>query len=191
MLGTSESIGKAFGLASFGHFGQKRKYIEEAYICHPVRVMSVIAESLTAEEIKTHQGILEAAIGHDLLEDTNISENQIKGILGKEVLALVKELTFPSSKMPKESPRVAKFEADTKQLKIISNTAKIIKMSDRFDNLRDIELSGYRYSNKYLKEAEIILEICAASHSGLAARLDKRIKDKYQIINSNSMEWRQ
>lgn len=176
-------LGEAFVLAFAGHFNQRRKWRKEPYICHPVRVMHLVKAVLTADEIKKRPGILEASICHDLLEDTEVTELQIKDAIGEDGLCLVNELTFPSSKIPLQSPREEKIKIDHAHLKTVSSTAKIIKMADRLDNLIDIEITSRKYANKYLKESIAILEICGEHNETLSEILSKMITDKIELVN--------
>ena len=90
--------------ARSAHEGQRRKYANEPYINHPVRVMQICAEYVTDEVV------LEAALLHDVIEDTEVSANMLFKFLqtlhpGPEavkVLKLVQELTdeYVSAKYP-------------------------------------------------------------------------------------------
>src|SRR3954465_6830525 len=81
--------------ATKAHGEQRRKYTPEPYIVHPVRVMKLCAEYTDKTTI------LYAALLHDVLEDTDVDEQQMFSFLksvmttneARETLLLVVELT--------------------------------------------------------------------------------------------------
>lgn len=193
-LGSEESIGAAFTTAYSAHFKQQRKWGMEPYICHPIRVMHII-ESEVIERVPdlAYSGILEATVLHDTLEDTSLTERHLSNIFHPKIVDLVKELTNPSSKLPLESPRAIKKEMDFKHIAKISNLAKIVKLADRYDNIRDIERVSVKYARKYLDESKTLLDICSleisnAGHEALVKMLGNRISDKLDVISRKSAE---
>ena len=78
---------QALEFARKAHGNQQRKYSEELYIEHPIRV---------AELVKTVDHTPEmicAAYLHDVVEDTGISLQDIERRFGLKITGLVKELT--------------------------------------------------------------------------------------------------
>jgi len=81
--------------ATNAHGEQRRKYTPEPYIVHPIRVMKLCAEY--TDKIT----ILCAALLHDVLEDTEVDEKQMRDFLrsvmedkkADETLRLVIDLT--------------------------------------------------------------------------------------------------
>lgn len=81
---------KAF--ASKAHQGQARKNSNEPYITHPVRV----AERLEKEGCS--DDLISAGYLHDVVEDTNVSIEDIERQFGKEIADLVASHTEDKSK---------------------------------------------------------------------------------------------
>lgn len=96
--------------------------------------------------------ILLAAILHDIVEDSNITIDQIEKEYSKRVAKIVHLTTKPNEYVPKDFYN--------KVLKSKELGAKMIKVADRIDNM----LTNYCYSekaistDKYLKETEDYFE---------------------------------
>lgn len=129
--------------AAKAHDGQLRKYGDNIpYITHPLRVASMIILHPSANE-----NIVCAAIGHDLCEDTKTTSAQLIHEFGYDVFNMVWWLTNPSKKHP-ELKRAARKEMDRNHLKDAPRAAKLIKLADRLDNLRDFKTSLSHLLNK-------------------------------------------
>ena len=61
--------------ADSAHADQMRKYANERYIVHPVRVMNI------CREITEDPSILAAALLHDVLEDTPVTPQEMQQYL--------------------------------------------------------------------------------------------------------------
>jgi guanosine-3',5'-bis(diphosphate) 3'-pyrophosphohydrolase len=126
-------IKKAFYFGEKAYNGIKRKS-GEPYLNHCLRT------ALNLAELKLPAEIITAGILHDVLEDSNISEEELKNEFGEEITFLVKGVTKISSYHYKE-----KNLAQAENLrKLILATIKdvrvaIIKLADRLDNMRTLE----------------------------------------------------
>ena len=79
-------IEKAYKLAYQAHDGQVRKS-GEPYIIHPLCVATILAE------LELDKETIIAGLLHDVLEDTIMTEQEIKDEFGEEVLLLVDGVT--------------------------------------------------------------------------------------------------
>jgi RelA/SpoT family (p)ppGpp synthetase len=106
----------------------------EPYLNHCLRT------ALNLAELKLPAEMITAGILHDVLEDGNVSEEELKNEFGEEINFLVKGVTKISSYRYKE-----KNLAQAENLrKLILATIKdvrvaIIKLADRLDNMRTLE----------------------------------------------------
>ncbi|WP_457749630.1 RelA/SpoT family protein [Sulfurimonas sp.] len=82
----SEPLEKALQFSIESHSGQYRKS-GEPYIIHPILVASIVA-SITNDESMAIAGLL-----HDVVEDTQITIDEIENLFGKDVAHLVAGLT--------------------------------------------------------------------------------------------------
>ena len=127
-----EGIKKAYELAAKMHDGQLRKS-GEPYIIHPVEVAKILA-SLGMDEQTIIAGLL-----HDVVEDTEYTEEQLKEDFGEEVTLLVDGVTklgnlvFETKEDAQAENLRKMFLAMSKDIRVL-----IIKLADRLHNMRTI-----------------------------------------------------
>ncbi|MGQ9705975.1 MAG: RelA/SpoT family protein [bacterium] len=125
-------IRNAYNLALRGHAGQVRKS-GRPYIEHLLSVAYILAQH-RMDTITVSAGIL-----HDILEDTEVTQDEIEKTTGsKEVIELVNSVTklsrVPVSSELSEVMNLRRLLlAMAKDLRVV-----IIKLADRLDNLRDL-----------------------------------------------------
>jgi len=132
---------KAFNLASAGNIDQKRDS-GEPYITHPLHVAIYLSElSMDLETIVS-------AILHDLIEDTDITYNDIKKEFGKEIADIVDGVT-KLDKINYNSKEEAKADAIRKMVIAMSKDIRvlILKLADRLHNIETID-----YLNEWKQE---------------------------------------
>ncbi|MEE0745617.1 MAG: RelA/SpoT family protein, partial [Anaerovoracaceae bacterium] len=153
-----ELIGRAYDVAEEMHRGQLRKS-GEPYLIHPMAVAEILAD-LGMDEETIIAGLL-----HDVVEDTEYTEEQLVSEFGEEVGLLVDGVTkLGSLKFKSKEERQAEnlrkmFLAMSKDIRVL-----IIKLSDRLHNLRTI---NYMTHDKIIEKCRETLDIYAP----LAARL--------------------
>ena len=126
-------IEKAFYFGEKAYQGVKRKS-GEPYLNHCLRT------ALNLAELKLPAEMIMAGILHDVLEDGNVSEEELKNEFGEEINFLVKGVTKISSYRYKEK-NLAQAENLRKLIlaTIKDVRAAIIKLADRLDNMRTLE----------------------------------------------------
>jgi len=143
-------IDKALNLAIENHEGQKRKS-GEPYITHPIAV----ADSLLNLGIR--YTAVAAALLHDVLEDTNISEKEMREQFGDEIVDLVvgvtklKDYKFKSKHQEQAENFMRMFLAMSKDPHVL-----IIKLADRLHNMQTIEFLSPERQNAMAKETQEI-----------------------------------
>ncbi|MDA3013455.1 MAG: RelA/SpoT family protein [Actinomycetota bacterium] len=126
-------INEGFQFASKGHENQKRKS-GEPYITHPLQVAIYLSElSLDIETIV-------AALLHDLIEDTDITYDDLHTKFGKEIADIVDGVT-KLDKIKYNSNEEAKADAIRKMVIAMSKDIRvlILKLADRLHNIKTIE----------------------------------------------------
>ncbi len=115
------------------HGGQKRASGEPFFI-HPLQVAEILVDmQLDCEAVI-------AALLHDIVEDTEVSQAELKRRFGKQIAGLVDGVTKISivkamSKSEQESESIRKMLfAMTKDIRVI-----IIKLADKFHNMSTLE----------------------------------------------------
>ena len=153
-----EKIGRAFDVAAKMHEGQMRKS-GEPYLIHPLAVTKILAE-LGMDEDTLIAGLL-----HDVVEDTEYTNEQLTEAFGEEVALLVDGVTkigalAYENKEQRQAETFRKmFLAMSKDIRVL-----IIKLADRLHNLRTI---NYMTANKIKEKCSETLDIYAP----LASRL--------------------
>ena len=120
------------------HEGQTR-IGGEPYISHPVEV----AKNLEEKGFTDAKYII-TALFHDLLEDTDATEQEISYYGGADVLAAVKVLT---------KNKGYKMEIYIRDIKD-NDIAKMVKLSDRLHNLLSATVADKGFQERYVKETE-------------------------------------
>lgn len=150
---TLSIFSKAFHFAHVAHTGQVRKYTDEPYVNHCLAVARLVRERTYDEEV------VAAAMLHDVLEDTDTTEEELKKEFGTRITQLVVEVTdvFTKEKYPLLN-RFARKKREAKRLGTISDDAKLIKLCDLIDNTSTIIKYDPGFSVIYLREKADILE---------------------------------
>ena len=156
-------IEKAYHVAFEAHKGQVRKS-GEAYIIHPLCVAIILAE------LELDKETIAAGLLHDVLEDTVMTEEQMREEFGDEVLLLVDGVTklqhlhlTDNIKNPKDK-NADRLEMQAENLrKMFLSMAKdirviLIKLADRLHNLRTLQ---YQSPEKQIEKARETMDIYA------------------------------
>ena len=153
-----EMLVRAYHYAEQAHSGQKRAS-GEAYFIHPCAVAKILME------LGLDCATIAAAFLHDVIEDTPVTEDDIRREFGEEVLRLVSGVTkldkiVFKSREEEEAENFRKiFVAMAKDIRVI-----IIKLADRLHNMRSL---NFLSKERQLKMAQETLDI----YTPLAGRL--------------------
>lgn len=169
-------INKAARFAALAHAGQYRKYSgkDTPYITHPMRV----AGRVSLQEGATDK-MIAAAWLHDVIEDTPVTEGELRSGFGDEVADLVVDLTN-TSKSIEGLNRAGRRKVDHERLSRASTEAKVIKLADRLDNLSDMTddpLVPEGFRKLYIEESLSLIESLRGTGSELESALEERLKE--------------
>lgn len=171
-------INRAFQYAYDGHNGQNRKS-GEPYITHPLHVALYLCE------LNFDKETIAAALLHDLIEDTDISYEDLKKEFGEEVADIVDGVT-KLDKIKYSSNEEAKADAIRKMVIAMSKDIRvlILKLADRLHNIQTIE---YHQDWKQEKIANETLYVYAPLAHRLGFQSIKHIlEDKsFKILHAN------
>ncbi|XP_069321800.1 guanosine-3',5'-bis(diphosphate) 3'-pyrophosphohydrolase MESH1 isoform X1 [Eulemur rufifrons] len=121
---------EAADFAARKHRQQRRKDPEGTpYINHPIGV----ARILTHEAGITDIAVLQAALLHDTVEDTDTTLDEVELHFGAQVRRLVEEVTDD-----KTLPKMERKRLQVEQAPHSSPGAKLVKLADKLYNLRDL-----------------------------------------------------
>ena len=151
-----KEIRKAFNLALNSHEGMRRKS-GEPYIFHPIAVARIVAE-----EVGLGTTSIICALLHDVVEDTEITLEDIESLFGKKAANIIDGLT----KIDKVDPATESMQAENfrKILLTIADDVRVIliKIADRLHNMRTLESMP---SHKQLKiSSETIFVYAPIAH---------------------------
>ena len=134
-------------LAEKYHKGQFRKGEGNVpYIVHP----QAVAETLTGWGEKPAADSVKTAWGHDLLEDTAVSESEILAVSNEHVLNCIKMLTKPDGV---KKSNYLQGVADSGIRDVL-----LVKIADRNCNSRDfVKLKNALYALQYMHEADALI----------------------------------
>lgn len=107
---------------------------DNAYL-HSTRVARYIREELGIVD----ENLQIAALLHDVVEDTDVTVNQIEGIFGKKVASMVSQLTRSSQPSDTQFEKIIRKIEQNLTLKEAPYAVRVIKCADRIDNLRSSE----------------------------------------------------
>ena len=186
-------INEAFIFANEGHKNQKRKS-GEPYITHPLQVAIYLSEiNLDVETII-------AALLHDLIEDTEITYEDIKTKFGKEVADIVDGVT-KLDKIKYNTTEEAKADAIRKMVIAMSKDIRvlILKLADRLHNIKTIEYHNDWKQEKIASETLYVYaplahrlglqsikhELEDVSFKILFNKQNKEIQDQITLANPN------
>jgi guanosine-3',5'-bis(diphosphate) 3'-pyrophosphohydrolase len=131
--GDKRMIRKAFDMALESHQNMRRKS-GEPYIYHPIAVAQI-----AAEEIGLGTTSIVCALLHDVVEDTDVTLDDIERDFGKKVAKIIDGLTKISGVFDTNSSLQA--ENFRKMLLTLADDVRVIliKLADRLHNMRTME----------------------------------------------------
>lgn len=163
-------IEKAALFAERAHEGQVRKYTGEPYIVHPAEVARIVSTLVTADDI-----IIAAAWLHDVVEDTDVTDADLRREFGEYVANHVWWLTDIST--PKDGNRAARKAIDRKHIAGAGPSVQTIKLADLISNTSTITRFDPEFAKVYLAEKRALLEVLTSGNATLHAVATALAKD--------------
>lgn len=121
-----------YEVADRAHEGQRRAS-GESYIAHPLSVADILAD------LEMDRATIAAALLHDVVEDTVITNDEVAETFGAEIAALVDGVT-KLTRIPYQSKEDAQVENLRKMFLAMAKDIRviIIKLADRLHNMRTL-----------------------------------------------------
>jgi (p)ppGpp synthase/HD superfamily hydrolase len=135
----------AQGFAMCAHRNQRRKHEDLPCIVHCERVARTVAE------YTDDANVIAAAMIHDVLEDTDVTAEEMQRVFGDAITDLVLEVT--------DASRPGEKEKDREHLAMSSAGGATIKLAELIDNCVGIARHDKRFAPVYLCEAQEILQV--------------------------------
>lgn len=169
---------KALSFAAGKHRDQRRKGNHQApYINHPIEVATLLATVGGVDDI----AVLQAALLHDTIEDTDATPEEIEREFGADVRALVLEMTDDMS-----LPSAQRKQHQVARAPGLSARAKLIKIADKIANVGDIarhpppDWTLERRRSYFTWTAEVI-DKCRGTNAALEACYDEVLRHAQEI----------
>lgn len=166
-------IDKALKFATKAHGDQKRKYTNEPYINHPKSVASIVKAA------GGDKYMISAALLHDVVEDTEITLEEIKSEFGGKVSSLVWWLTDQSK--PEDGVRKVRKEIDRNHIEKAPAKAQTIKLADLIDNTSSIVKHDKDFAKIYMAEKKLLLGVLTRGDKSLHKKASDIVKEYYGL----------
>jgi (p)ppGpp synthase/HD superfamily hydrolase len=161
---------KVQAFAAQAHAGQIRKYANEPYVQHPIRVMQ------TCSGYSNDTALLAAALLHDVVEDTAVTETALHAFLStithaataQRIVHITVELTDAFTKQA--YPQLNRGQRKQKEHERLAHTsfeAQTIKYADIIDNSRDVVTQDPEFARTFLHEYHQLLQLITKGHAEL------------------------
>ena len=126
-------VRRATGFAAWKHTGQFRKGDGNTpYIHHPIEVAAILSEAGAV----TDSDLLQAALLHDTIEDTETESAEVDKHFDSRVCSIVVEVTDDKS-LQKHERKAAQIE----HAPHLSRDAQCLKLADKISNVFDVAFS--------------------------------------------------
>ena len=136
MTSIAPQLLSAIAFAAERHRDQRRKDREASpYINHPIALAHLLATTGGIDDIV----VLQAAVLHDTVEDTNTTLDELVERFGSQVAGVVAEVTDD-----KALPKARRKELQVEHAAHKSREAALVKLADKTCNLRDMAASPPR-----------------------------------------------
>lgn len=136
---------------------QRRKYTNEPYIMHP-RAVALLVRELYPADLELQS----AALLHDVVEDTHITNDYISQVMGAEIARLVAEVTDVAK--PEDGNRATRARINREHLAKASARGQTLKACDIRHNLESVLVADPAFAAVYAKEKREQLEILTQAH---------------------------
>lgn len=170
----------ALKFASEKHIHQRKKGCDSLpYINHPIQVAHLLIHAG-----ETDDELLIAAILHDILEDTETTEQELLSIFGSRVTNMVVELTDDISISYDDRKRM-----QIKKAPNLSADAKKIKIADKIANIQDLLRYEFTWSHRrkqqYLDWSRKVILACRGISPQLEQQFDEVLLKAYLTLGLN------
>lgn len=181
---------KIVAFADNAHGDQKRKYADERYIGHPLRVMKI------CQDYGLPLPVLAAAILHDVLEDTDTSPKQIKEFLltvmserdAGYTMDLVIELTdvYTKHQYPRLNRRGRK-KREATRMENISAEAQTVKYADIIDNASEIVEHDPDFAPVFLRECSALVKKMKKGNKELREKAIRLLEEEMEHLRTQQL----
>lgn len=145
--------------ATRAHHGQRRRYTDMPYIGHCLEVMELVGS------VPHTEAMLAAAVLHDTLEDTHVTEKELLHAFGDEITRMVILLSDLE-----EGNRATRKRLTRIRLAGAPGPVQTIKLADLISNTRTIVQHDKNFAVTYLREIRELMPFLTKGDPDLYSR---------------------
>ncbi len=159
---------KALSFAAYAHRAQTRKGSGEPYVNHLIEVARLLAELGDVDDVD----VLRAAVLHDVVEDTEVTADDVERTFGARVRVLVDAVT-DDNRLPKAERKRLQIE----HMRDAPDDVRLIKLADHCSNVATLPESWpTARQTEYLDWSERVVAACAGANAELEREHAERLK---------------
>lgn len=164
----------ALRFAMDAHGTQERRYTGEPYWTHVVAVATTVSKvpGRTME-------MVEAALLHDVLEDTDVDEAELRKYFSETTVDYVILLTDEPLYVGNRAVRKA---LDVERLAAAPDAVKTVKLADMLDNTATIVEHDPRFAVVYMREKAALLPALKGGDTELFAMAEARVREYHEKV---------
>jgi (p)ppGpp synthase/HD superfamily hydrolase len=168
---------KALQFATRAHEGQTRKDGYTPYITHPIGVAKIV--ELHGGDDDHHI----AALLHDVVEDCDVTLNEIRKAFGDKIADLVRGLTNTSKQDMPHLNRAQRKALDNERLAKESLDVKLVKLADIYYNVNDLGGFNRGFAFRFLEEKRTQAEAVREGSEHLYQKVIESIDRQLNRLN--------
>ena len=174
---STAQIFRAATFAAEKHRSKRRKDRDESpYINHPLAVAEILARHGFTDPV-----LMQAALLHDTVEDTDTTEAELEKEFGGEVARLVMEVTDD-----KQLPKAERKRLQVEHAPSLSDAARLVKLGDKICNVRDMAYNPPAdWSDERRRDYFEWTKQVVAGCRGLSVEMERQ----YDYIVDTALEW--
>ena len=175
-------LDKAIKFATEAHRGMFRKGTKIPYIVHPLEAAAIAATMTTDQEV------IAAAVLHDVIEDTPVTEGQLILEFGARIAHLVcADSENKRSDRPAAETWIIRKQETLNHLKIAGVAEQIVVLADKLSNIRSICRDLEDYGDALWKKFNMKDKSKQGwYYKGIANRLDK-VRHTHAYVEYNNL----
>jgi len=166
-------VARALAYATKAHEGQVRKYTGEPYIVHPIDVLCILREH--APKSQQIDEVYAAALLHDTVEDTPVTEEEIREEFGEVVGDYVAGMTKLEDPINNRATRKA---LEAQRLGRCVGMIQTIKCADLLSNMKSIIEHDRKFAKVFMAETRFLHDMM--EFAGLGIR---------ELLNAELVAW--
>ena len=167
--------------AAHAAVNQLRDYTGEPYIVHPEEVVKILIEHGVCDSVT-----LQGAWLHDVVEDTEVTADNIEDMFERLVFELVVSVT--ENEYPDDMPRSARKVEERERWRVGTVRTKNLKCADLLSNGKSIIEHNPKFARVYMEEVYLAIpalkgakpSLIKALNDMVASYRQRLIADKYQ-----------